>query len=71
MEGIEFNGCPNCGEKKVVCACMRNKCIRCGKPVGNITFTYCDKCFFIDSTKGISAIEGAEKLTEGLIGKNK
>ncbi len=37
--------CPNCKENKKKCACMRNKCIRCGKPVGNITFTVCDKCW--------------------------
>ncbi len=38
--------CPNC--KKPAngnCDCMKNKCDSCGKPVGNITFTVCDKCW--------------------------
>ena len=38
--------CPNCGEElNSECACMRNKCIECGAPVGNITFTVCDDCW--------------------------
>ena len=37
--------CPNCKEKKKKCACIRNICIKCGKPVGNITFTVCDGCW--------------------------
>jgi hypothetical protein len=37
--------CPNCKESTVECACMRNKCLRCGGSVGNITFTVCDKCW--------------------------
>ena len=37
--------CSNCHETNDPCACMRNKCIRCGKPVGNITFTVCDDCW--------------------------
>lgn len=38
--------CKNCGESSDTdCACMRNKCIECGGPVGNITFTSCDKCW--------------------------
>ena len=37
--------CPNCKEKKKKCACIRNICIECGKPVGNITFTVCDDCW--------------------------
>lgn len=37
--------CPNCRETIRPCACLRNKCRECGKPVGNITFTYCDECF--------------------------
>lgn len=39
--------CPNCGEMNIECACMRSKCLRCGGPVGNITFTYCDDCFWV------------------------
>lgn len=37
--------CANCKEIGDNCACMRNKCIRCGNPVGNITFTVCDDCW--------------------------
>ena len=37
--------CPNCHEKKRKCACIRNICIKCDKPVGNITFTVCDGCW--------------------------
>ena len=37
--------CPNCYETNLVCACLRNKCVKCGNPVGNITFTVCDKCW--------------------------
>jgi regulator of replication initiation timing len=37
--------CSNCKETKDPCACMRNPCIKCGKPVGNITFTVCDECW--------------------------
>jgi hypothetical protein len=40
--------CKNCGELLVECACMRNKCIRCGRPVGNITFSICDDCWDIE-----------------------
>ena len=40
----EYPECPNCHERKVVCACLRNTCA-CGKPVGNITFTVCDDCW--------------------------
>ena len=40
------NQCPNCKEPlKSECACLRNKCIKCGDPVGNITFTFCDSCY--------------------------
>ena len=35
--------CQNCGETNAIeCACLRNKCIICGRAVGNITFTRCD-----------------------------
>ena len=37
--------CPNCQETKIECACIKNKCIKCGNPVGNITFTVCDDCW--------------------------
>jgi hypothetical protein len=37
--------CSNCREVIKECACMRNKCIKCGKSVGNITFSYCDDCW--------------------------
>ena len=39
--------CPNCKETVEQCACMRNICHKCGKPVGNITFTICDECWDI------------------------
>lgn len=41
----EYPACPNCQERQVVCACLRNTCFQCGKPVGNITFTVCDECW--------------------------
>ena len=37
--------CDNCKECEPVCACLRNKCVVCGGPVGNITFTVCDECW--------------------------
>lgn len=40
--------CPNCKETVELCACMRNKCHQCGKPVGNITFTICDNCWELE-----------------------
>jgi NAD-dependent SIR2 family protein deacetylase len=43
--------CYNCGETVDECACMRNKCIRCGRPVGNITFTICDECWDKEHSK--------------------
>ena len=39
--------CPNCKETVEQCACMRNICHKCGKPVGNITFTICAGCWDI------------------------
>jgi hypothetical protein len=43
--------CPNCGETIKVCACIRNKCIKCSNPVGNITFTVCDNCWDLDTKR--------------------
>jgi predicted amidophosphoribosyltransferase len=40
--------CPNCKETIEQCACMRNICHKCGKPVGNITFTICYECWDIE-----------------------
>ncbi len=37
--------CSNCGKMELECACMRNKCIECGNPVGNITFSVCGDCW--------------------------
>lgn len=37
--------CPNCKESNDECACLRNKCVNCGKSIGNITFTVCDDCW--------------------------
>jgi len=52
IEQGEDEKCPNCKETISPCACMRNICIRCGKPVGNITFTICDDCWNLEhSTK--------------------
>lgn len=42
---IKPDSCPNCKEIVEQCACMRNICHKCGKPVGNITFTVCDDCW--------------------------
>jgi hypothetical protein len=42
---VSGSACPNCKEEKEWCACMRNTCHKCGKPVGNITFTVCDECW--------------------------
>ena len=44
VSGI-VNPCPNCKETIEECACMRNKCNKCGKPIGNITFSVCDACW--------------------------
>jgi hypothetical protein len=45
--------CPNCGESYEICACMRNICKDCGKPVGNITFSVCNKCWIVDEVEDI------------------
>lgn len=45
---VTCRACPNCKETVEVCGCIRNKCIRCGDAVGNITFTVCDKCWDIE-----------------------
>lgn len=37
--------CRNCRETKFPCACMRNRCVRCGLSVGNVTFSVCDDCW--------------------------
>jgi hypothetical protein len=42
---VKIDKCPNCNETEQPCACIRNKCIRCGNTVGNITFTVCDECW--------------------------
>ena len=41
----ELKACPNCNEVTDLCACLRNTCHHCGKPVGNVTFTVCDDCW--------------------------
>jgi len=43
--------CPNCKETVQECGCKRNKCARCGEPVGNVTFTVCDTCWDIEFPK--------------------
>lgn len=42
--------CPNCKETQQSCKCLRNECLRCGGPVGNITFTVCDDCWNLKSS---------------------
>lgn len=37
--------CANCRETKEECACMRNKCIKCGEPVGYVLFFFCNTCW--------------------------
>jgi len=67
--------CANCKETIAECACMRNICVKCNKPVGNITFSHCDKCFDIlhseptqESVKGED--EKCETIIRNLFGKN-
>lgn len=42
---VVIEPCDNCKETTKECACMRNICRKCQKPVGNITFTICDECW--------------------------
>ena len=62
MRNDKLKPCSNCKETVEECACMRNICIECGKPVGNITFTVCDDCWDKESKMQrqelIEAIEG-------------
>lgn len=51
--------CPNCKETVKECACMRNLCRACKKPVGNITFTYCDACF--EAGKNLPTLKSGDK----------
>ena len=44
-EKLQSMICDNCKEYEIPCACSRNKCVVCGAPVGNITFTVCDECW--------------------------
>jgi hypothetical protein len=38
--------CPNCKKpNNNNCDCMKNICLLCNKPIGNITFTICDECW--------------------------
>lgn len=46
--------CLNCKEIEDECACLRNKCLGCGEPVGNITFTVCDQCWDKKHPKSVS-----------------
>lgn len=48
MVKTDYTECPNCKEKSPECGCIRNKCARCNGPVGNITFTICDKCWDLE-----------------------
>ena len=63
--------CPNCKEEIKECACMRNKCIKCGKAVGNITFTICDECFDIKSVDGVSSEVDEQVMPGGVSDEGK
>lgn len=60
---IEY--CLNCKEPlNTECACLRNKCLQCGEPVGNITFTVCDNCWdklYPDKTDSQPEIEETQE----------
>lgn len=46
LSSVSGSKCPNCKEPiNTECACLRNICYKCQKPVGNITFTVCDDCW--------------------------
>ena len=49
MANEKLKPCLNCKETKKPCACMRNKCVVCKEPVGNITFTVCDSCWNVEA----------------------
>lgn len=51
FQPVEPTPCPNCKETSEPCRCMRNRCMRCGGAVGNITFTVCDDCWDIKPGK--------------------
>lgn len=51
VKKFKITQCPNCKEPEGNCACIRNICVKCGKPVGNITFTVCDECWDKKSIK--------------------
>ena len=70
--------CGNCKETIKECACMRNICFKCNKPVGNITFSVCDECLNIlhppknNSAKELLAsqppvMEGKEETLQDVI----
>lgn len=49
-----MNPCPNCKETHIPCACLRNRCVKCGDSVGNVTFTWCDACWGREGNDGTS-----------------
>lgn len=64
-EAMGGASCPNCKETVAECACMRNRCIGCGGPVGNITFAFCDTCWPIKSGIGSGKIAAPEAAEQG------
>lgn len=56
--------CPNCKERKLPCRCMKNKCVKCGESVGNVTFTRCDKCWEQKLTPPSPLTDAERKVVE-------
>ena len=44
--------CPKCHETNAECRCLRGKCDICGKPLGKITYTFCDECWESEPIEG-------------------
>ncbi len=46
--------CPKCHETNAECRCLRGKCDICGKPLGKITYTFCDECWETEPQQTVS-----------------